>query len=303
MTTQNPHATPDPDDAAGQPPAAADDTATAPLESAPAAAADPGPAEPGPVDSGPADPPAAEPALAQAAPSPAPYAGWGATAAGAAPSSPSPTDGHGIGATWRRVWGSTLGKVAVVAAAAFATLALVGLVGTAAWALSGGAHRGDDLHRAGGCAAGQSDCDRQGPRQHSQGGQGQQQGRQRNGGMVPGQGQGQPGGQGVVPGPEMNGPGQGAGVGALGMGLLADALHAEVSVGGATPQVLLWQRGEVTAYTAGSSLTVKSSDGFAATYALTGDTATSTTDLATGDGVRVLAAKEGATALRVTVTR
>jgi hypothetical protein len=56
------------------------------------------------------------------------------------------------------------------------------------------------------------------------------------------------------------------------------------------------QTGEVTAYTAGKSMTVKSTDGFEATYTL--DAATSATgrggaQVATGSQVRVLAAKDG----------
>ena len=56
------------------------------------------------------------------------------------------------------------------------------------------------------------------------------------------------------------------------------------------------QTGQVTAYTAGKSLTVKSTDGFEATYTLDATTATTgknATQLANGVQVRVLAAKEG----------
>ena len=55
---------------------------------------------------------------------------------------------------------------------------------------------------------------------------------------------------------------------------VGDALHGQVVVaksGGGT-QTILIQKGQVTAVSA-TSLTVKSSDGFTATYAVTGDTA------------------------------
>jgi hypothetical protein len=93
-------------------------------------------------------------------------------------------------------------------------------------------------------------------------------------------------------------PGSGLGLGmGRGMAGLGAVLHGEFTTDvTGTPAVMVVQTGEVTAYTAGKSLTVKSSDGFEATYAL--DAAASATgrngaQLATGTQVRVLAAKDG----------
>ena len=74
-------------------------------------------------------------------------------------------------------------------------------------------------------------------------------------------------------------------------------LHGEFTTNlTGTPTVMVVQTGQVTAYTAGKSLTVKSTDGFEATYTLDGGTATTgrnATALATGVQVRVVAAKDG----------
>ena len=74
-------------------------------------------------------------------------------------------------------------------------------------------------------------------------------------------------------------------------------LHGEFTTNlTGTPTVMVVQTGQVTAYTAGKSLTVKSTDGFEATYTLDGGTATAGRDataLATGVQVRVVAAKDG----------
>jgi hypothetical protein len=64
------------------------------------------------------------------------------------------------------------------------------------------------------------------------------------------------------------------------------------------------QTGQVTAYTAGTSMTVRSSDGFEATYTLDAATVAASrgaAGLANGVQVRVVAAKEGmkVTELRV----
>ena len=74
-------------------------------------------------------------------------------------------------------------------------------------------------------------------------------------------------------------------------------LHGEftTSVTG-TPTVMVVQTGQVTAYTAGKSLAVKSSDGFTATYTLDGTApvlGNAATPVAVGATVRVVAAKEG----------
>ena len=118
-------------------------------------------------------------------------------------------------------------------------------------------------------------------------------------------------GNGTVPGPIAppntgNGRGQGGlGQGDLGQGGvgLGGVLHGEVVVGGATPKTVLYQTGEVTELTAGSSLTVKSTDGFSATYALTPTSIIPTTGLAQGTTVRVIADKDGAKVTRLELVR
>ena len=78
---------------------------------------------------------------------------------------------------------------------------------------------------------------------------------------------------------------------------LGAVLHGEFTTNvTGTPTVMVVQTGQVTAYTAGKSLTVKSTDGFEATYMLDGTTATAgrgAAQLANGVQVRVLAAKDG----------
>lgn len=98
-------------------------------------------------------------------------------------------------------------------------------------------------------------------------------------------------------GPGMPGPRDGMGMGRGGLALLGGGvLHGEftTSVNG-TPTVMVVQTGEVTTYTSGRSLTVRSSDGFEATYSLDDSVVTDqvTARLATGAQVRVVAAKEG----------
>jgi sRNA-binding protein len=72
-------------------------------------------------------------------------------------------------------------------------------------------------------------------------------------------------------------------------------------VGGTNTLTVLYQVGEVTEFTAGQSLTVKSADGFTATYVVTADTAGATSALTVGATVRVIADKDGAKATRVQV--
>lgn len=89
-----------------------------------------------------------------------------------------------------------------------------------------------------------------------------------------------------------NGNGLGRAAGALGAGVLHGEFTTAVT---GTPTVMVVQTGEVTAYTAGKSLTVRSTDGFEATYTLDATVAASrgAAQLATGVQVRVVAAKEG----------
>jgi len=84
--------------------------------------------------------------------------------------------------------------------------------------------------------------------------------------------------------------------------LLKRALHGEVTVGGKKQtRVLAFQRGTIEKVSA-TSITVKSTDGFTATYVVNADTkvrkdgeAVKTTDLGSGDTVRVVARKDGQT--------
>ncbi len=249
----------------------------------------------------------------------------------AAAGSPAPGFLSRFGAAWRHAWSTTLGKVAIIGASALAVVALLGAIGLAAFA-GGRMHDGGRDAWSGACAdlqQGQSgrgqgqgpmgpgrgqgrgwqDCsdDEQGPM--GQQGRGQ---RQWGEGQDPkaGDSMGQ-GGMGQM-GPGQMGPGQ-MGPGQLGEGnptapgragmngLLGNVLHGEVVIGGTTPKTVLYQVGQVTEFTAGSSLSVKSSDGFTATYALTADTTGPASGLAKGATVRVLADKDGAKATRIMV--
>lgn len=84
--------------------------------------------------------------------------------------------------------------------------------------------------------------------------------------------------------------------------LLKRALHGEVTIGGEKQtRVMVFQRGAVDKVSA-TSITVKSTDGFAQTYVVNADTsirkdghAAEIADLAAGDKVRVVALKNGST--------
>lgn len=107
---------------------------------------------------------------------------------------------------------------------------------------------------------------------------------------------------GVQPGPGMGGNGNGRGLGSLlgpGAGL-GDVQHGDFTVQGAngTPVAMTLQRGTVTAASS-TSVTVKSSDGFTATYAVDSSTRGRTTNLAKGDTVLVIAQKAGAKAVLI----
>ena len=83
---------------------------------------------------------------------------------------------------------------------------------------------------------------------------------------------------------------------------LKRALHGEATVGGKEKtRVIDFQRGAVEKISA-TSITVKSTDGFTATYVVDADTVVrharqvaKITDVKTGDKVRVVALKQGAT--------
>lgn len=107
---------------------------------------------------------------------------------------------------------------------------------------------------------------------------------------------------GVQPGPGMGGNGNRRGLGSLvgpGTGL-GDVQHGDFTVQGAngTPVAMTLQRGTVTAASS-TSVTVKSSDGFTATYAVGSNTRGRTTNLAKGDTVLVIAQKAGAKAVLI----
>lgn len=124
-------------------------------------------------------------------------------------------------------------------------------------------------------------------------------------GMNPGRGPGQ--GQGQGP------PGQNRGEGREGTGDLpglglpgaGGVLHGEAVIpgeGGTATRTVVFQRGQVTAVTA-DKLTVRSTDGFSATYTIGADSrerlARKASTLATGDEVTVVATKADATTIRI----
>ena len=84
--------------------------------------------------------------------------------------------------------------------------------------------------------------------------------------------------------------------------LMKRALHGEVTLGGKKKtRVIDFQRGTVQQVSA-TSITVKSTDGFTATYVVTSDTRVrqagelgKLSDITTGDKVRVVAVKDGKT--------
>jgi hypothetical protein len=90
-------------------------------------------------------------------------------------------------------------------------------------------------------------------------------------------------------------------------GLLARALHGEVTLAGKQHRVVVFQRGPATKVD-GSALTVRSADGYTATYVIGTETkvrknraAATAADLEADDRIYVVAVKDGSTleALRV----
>jgi len=82
-------------------------------------------------------------------------------------------------------------------------------------------------------------------------------------------------------------------------GLMGKALHGEATLGGKKHRVVVFQRGPVEKIS-DTSLTVKSKDGFTASYALTPETKVrkkkadlALSDIKVGDRVRVVATKDG----------
>ena len=197
------------------------------------------------------------------------------------------------------MWGNGWGKAAVIGVAALATLAIVAAIGLSAFAFG---HHGDRDERNGGrnqsMQRGGWGDDEQG--QDGQGQSGRQKGQGQRGTnqmpnqMGPNQMPNQPGA--LPDGSTLPGAGRSGALAGLG-----NVLHGEVVVGGTNTRTVLYQVGEVTEFTAGQSLAVKSADGFTATYAVTADTAGATSALTVGATVRVIADKDGAKATRVQV--
>ncbi len=241
----------------------------------------------GPQAAGP-DPSAARPGQPGALPE-----GSGATPAGR-PFGPPPPGVHpagfgqpvpprrGIRGLWREATSTTGGRVATVIAAVFVLVVVLGAIGLGAVAIG---RMGDNGGRSSVVAnRGQGNLPVPG-----RPGLGRGQGR-------PGFGDDEEGGAGRL-------PGLGGGL-ARGLGPLGTILHGELVTGGSSGTTILYQVGTVTAYTKGSSLAVKSSDGFATTYKvdtnshLVGSTSRGIT---VGDTVRVIATKAGPTVTTVQI--
>jgi hypothetical protein len=119
--------------------------------------------------------------------------------------------------------------------------------------------------------------------------------------------QGQERGQGPMMRDRLQGLDRGNGLGMMMRGAtgLGNVQHGEFTVTGPDGKAatMTVQRGEVTKVS-DTSLTVKSEDGFTATYAVSVDTRrTGAKDLATGDTVFVIAEKAGAKAVLVQARR
>lgn len=197
-----------------------------------------------------------------------------AAQAQSAPSAPGPTPRRSM---WGEATSTRGGTLAVVLAAAGIGLVALLLAGLAAVFVAREV-RDDGDDRAGGPWAGES-REMPGPQ-----------------GMNPGRGPGQ-----LPPGQEKKGAGDLPGLGMMGNG---GPLHGEAVVpgDGTATRTVVFQRGEVTAVTA-DKLTVKSTDGYSATYTIGADTRQRLQDkvstLAVGDEVTVIAAKEGNETLRI----
>jgi hypothetical protein len=180
---------------------------------------------------------------------------------------------------WRQATSTRGGTIAVVVAACLAVLLVLGLVGTGlvvAARVVAGHERGDRIERM---------MDRQ---------DGTPPGLPKKLDRIPKQS--------MPRGPGPGARGQGTGLGQLlrGANGLGNVQHGEFTVQGTDGKatVMTLQRGSVTAATA-TKLTVKSQDGFSASYSLDSSTRGRTTGLQSGDEVTVLATKDGAKAVLV----
>lgn len=215
----------------------------------------------GPPGAPPSGPPAAPPSGPPAGP---PYASAGGTA-------PRPPKGPGL---FRQATSTTGGLIALIVAGCLAVLLVVGLIG--AGLLVGSRVLG--FHREVGVVQGGPPYGRQ---------------------LAPGQRKRMMGGQ---PGQGLGTQGNRKGLGSLlgGGAGLGQVQHGEFTVQAAdgTSTAMTLQRGTVTA-ASGTSVTVKSADGFTATYAVDSSTRGRTTNLAKGDTVLVVAQKSGAKAVLI----
>lgn len=212
-----------------------------------------------------------------------------------------------IGTSWREATSTRGGRFATILAASLATLAVIAAIGLGIGALARG-DRGGSPERAADRTSGQGRHEANNGNGNGNGtGQGLGMGGPgRDGGHHQGQGQRQGQGPNAPIGPNAPmspNPRLGQGGGGLGMGAV---LHGEfVSALSGTPTAMLLQSGVVTKVEAGKTLTVKSSDGFEATYALSTGTAYGrggAAGVVTGATVLVLAVKDGAKATVVAVT-
>lgn len=227
------------------------------------------------------------------------------------PTAPVPQHPQGPPPAQRDGWFSqatstTGGRIAVVAAALFGTLLLMTGVGLVAALVGGVADGFGDDERV-------MMSDRDGPGNGRGMGLGLGQDKDKDkGNQGNGQGNGPgnkgQGNNGQGNGPENNGQGNGPGNNGQGMGRVAGGidgvLHGEFTTNvTGDPTVMVVQSGLVTAYTPGTSLTVKSADGFEATYVLDATVATmrGAADLVVGAQVQVVAAKEGLKLTRLAV--
>jgi hypothetical protein len=193
---------------------------------------------------------------------------------------------------WKEATSTRGGRVAIAVAAALAALLVVGAVGFSALAIARAVSDDDHGPRMGQMRGDRDgDKDRRGnralPWQRGDGNRQQQRANPRD--RMPGMGQGD------------------NGLGSLmrSAGALGNVQHGEFTVTGSDgkAKAMTVQRGEVTK-ASDSSFTVKSEDGFTATYAVTTDTRRlGQRSLETGNQVFVIAEKTGAKAVLVQVRR
>ncbi|NNM46817.1 hypothetical protein [Knoellia koreensis] len=205
-----------------------------------------------------------------------------AAATGAAAPAEPPPRKPGV---WREATSTTGGRIAVAVAAGLAALLVLGSLGIGSLVVARAAFGHGGAERM---TAGHEDGRKwSGPRGDEPGGPPQPQG--------PGQGRGNGKGNGGEPG----GGGRKGGIPGLGA-----VEHGEFTTqgGDGKPATMLVQRGEVTKASA-TSVTVRSSDDFTATYAVDGSTRVPGQAPAVGDRVIVLATKDGSKAVSIRPVR